>query len=160
MDQATMQKLVNRLGHDCFEAHRGAFWWDEGRRVAVAFGNDGFGGEDGRARFEVESLRELLRREGGKELAFATGDDGYTWALACALPGGLTPDVLEGVLWMAWNLASSGSRPGRPNPERVVLDWDAVREGLRDRKFGSALGALTGYQANAARAFLERNGLV
>ena len=48
-----VQKIVDRIGDECFEAHRGAFWWDEDRRIAVVFGNDGYtDSKDARARLE------------------------------------------------------------------------------------------------------------
>jgi hypothetical protein len=90
-----VQKIVDRVRDECFEAHRGAFWWDEGRRIAVAFGNDGHDG-DGRARLEVEALRKFLHNLGGQELGFATAGDGYSWAHAwkpCSPPTWPTPSA-------------------------------------------------------------------
>ena len=168
-----IQGIVDRLGTECFEAHRGAFWWEKEQRIAIAFGNDGGeGGEDERAQYEVAALRVLLAAEGGKELAFARDSQhGYSWALACELPAGLNPDLLERALWAAWNAASGrrvqveeGANPPPltldPDGVRKVLNWDHIRDCLANRKFGSVGAAFTGYQANIARAVLERNGLL
>jgi hypothetical protein len=94
-----IQGIVERLSTGyCFEAHRGAFWWDKKMRIAIAFGNDGYT-QDDRAKFEVECLHTLLQQWGSKELAFATDhEDGDSWALACELSVSLTPDFLEGCL--------------------------------------------------------------
>jgi hypothetical protein len=162
-----MQKLVDRLGDDCFEAHRGAFWWEKAKRVAVAFGNDGYR-QDGRARLEVEALRRLLVHWGGKELGFATNsEDGYSWALACELTRKLTPHVVEGVLWRVWHDLSSQKEEGKKLGldeaachERLVLNWDEIKGWLADQRFPSAQACFTGLQANIARATLERNGLL
>jgi hypothetical protein len=152
MDQKVMQKIAERLYEDCFEAHRGAFWWDERRRIAVAFGNDGWG-VDVRAKREVETVRCLLAESGGKELGFATaGEEDYSWALVCELPDDLTPGVLEGVLWYAWSL---GDDTGP-----VVLDWSAIVASLEAGRFGSLDAAFAHVQVHVARATLERNGLV
>jgi hypothetical protein len=136
MDNATIKKIVDRTGEDCFEAHRGAFWWDEARRVAVAFGNDGYSSTDEWARQEVEALRQLLARGGGKELAFATDEDGYSWALACELPAGLGLDHLKAALWAGWW--------GQPP----------------DQKFLGVATLHAHIQAHIAEVVLERNGLI
>jgi hypothetical protein len=134
-----IQGIVNRLSTECSEAHRGAFWWDEARRVAVAFGNDGYNGEDGRARREVEAVRQLLAESGGRELGFATDPEGgYSWALACELPASLSPDVLTQTLWVAWFRASREA--GSVGAELSEEFWRL--------------------QANIAGAILERNGLI
>jgi hypothetical protein len=157
MDDATVGKIVDRLGDDCFEAHRGAFWWDEASRVAVAFGNDGYA-QDVRARSEVAAVRRLLAEDGGEELAFATDEDGYSWALACKLPAGLVPDVLEGILWLVWNELSDRRWGPKGNDCDVALDsidWGDLREVLRTEGW-----SLTGLQVNIAGMVLERNGLI
>jgi hypothetical protein len=152
MNSKTIQAIARRLHNDCFEAHRGAFWWDEKRRVAVAFGNDGRGH---RQDFEIAAVRKLLADYGGKELGFAWDED-YSFVLMCELPEVLDPDVLEGVLWNAWNIVS-WHKKGDPTP--VVLNWDEIRRGLEEKHFASVEGAFTGGQANIAHATLERNGL-
>src|SRR5262245_18047004 len=102
MNAKDMQKLVERLSDDCFEAHRGAFWWQEDAGIAVAFGNDGYA-SDPRAKGEVQAVRRLLDALGGEELAFATdAEDGYSWALACRLDRPGAVEVLEGLLWQVW----------------------------------------------------------
>src|SRR5262245_9935949 len=102
MNAIDIQKIVDRIGGECFEAHRGAFWWHEDRRIAIAFGNDGYA-QDERARLEVRALRELLPGLGGRELAFATeSEGGYGWALACEIPEELGPENLEAALWSVW----------------------------------------------------------
>jgi hypothetical protein len=162
-----MQKLVDRLASDCFEAHRGVFWWQQKKRVAVVFGNDGYR-QDNRSRLEVEALRRLLAHWGGKELGFATDSEtGYSWALACELTGKLTPHVVEGVLWRVWHDLSSQKEEGRKLGldeaachERLVLNWDEIKGWLADQRFPSAQACFTGLQANIARATLERNGLL
>jgi hypothetical protein len=132
-DTGTMQALADRLGDDCFEAHRGAFWWDEGSRVAVAFGNDGYATEDNRAALEVAELRDMVAAAGGEEVGFATTADGYTWALACRLPAALTPEALEAAAWAAYGGADADHPAG---------------------------ACFQGWQLNTARAVLERNGLL
>jgi hypothetical protein len=124
-----IQSIGNRLSDDCQEAHRGAFWWDEGRRIAVAFGNDGHA-TDRRAQFEVEAVRDFLRLGSGRELAFATSSSGYSWALACELSANLNLLHVEALLWAAWT-----------NSSPQFDDDFACRE------------------INTARAVLERNGL-
>ncbi len=127
-----VQKIVDRLRGECFEVHRGAFWWDEGRRVAVAFGNDGYS-TDEKARREVAAVRQLLVEQEGRELGFATdSEDGYCWALACELPADLDPAALESVLWDAW-----------------LSQCEAPEKGL-----------FRSYQSQVAGAVLERHGLI
>jgi hypothetical protein len=99
--QVLIRWAACRLYDRCFEAHRGAFWLDKRRRIAVAFGNDGYD-EDIRAQSEVDAVRCLLADQGGEEIGFATAGEGYTWALVCKLPAGVSPDTLEGVLWETW----------------------------------------------------------
>jgi hypothetical protein len=149
---AEIHAIAKRVHDDLFEAHRGGFWWDEERRVAIAFGNDG---GDGRQDFEIAAVRRLLAEYGGRELDFARHAD-YSFVLMCELPEPLNPDVLEGVLWKAWNTISWHKKDD-PNP--VVLDWDAIKQGLEEGHFASLEGAFTGIQGNIARATLERNGL-
>jgi hypothetical protein len=78
--------------------------------------------------------------------------------------------LLERVLWVAWNKASA-HREAVANdanlPELstedvvpVELNWDRINKSLRSKRFDSLTAAYTGYQANIARAVLERNGLV
>ena len=156
------EAIVTRLHDDCFEAHRGAFWWDEKRRIAVAFGNDGRGV---RQDFEIAAVRKLLADYGGKELGFARSaeaegfpeDTGYSFALMCELPKPLHPGVLDGVLWKAWTTISFHDKD---DPTPVVLDWDAIKQSLDDGHFDSLAGAFVGIQANIAHATLERNGLI
>jgi hypothetical protein len=112
MNKEQLQELVTRLRTKCRKAWRGAFWWDEERRVAVVFGNDGLpsafhsdptSDPDERVDFEIAAVRELLRRYGGKELAFAVKSIS-SWAMACDLSGSsLQPDVLEKKMWTTWN---------------------------------------------------------
>jgi hypothetical protein len=162
-----MQALVDRLASDCFEAHRGSFWWDEKRRIAIAFGNDGYR-EDRRARLEVEAVRRLLAHWGGKELGFATESEfGYSWALACEVTSKVTPDIVEGVLWRAWDDLSTQKEEGKKLGldeaachERLTLNWDEIAGWLAGQRFPSAEACFTGLQANIARATLERNGLL
>jgi hypothetical protein len=152
MDSKTIQAIAKRLHDDCFEAHRGAFWWDEKHRIAVAFGNDGKGN---RQDFEIAAIRKLLADYGGKELGFTWHED-YSFVLMCELPRVLNPDVLEGVLWKAWNTISWHKKD---DPIPVVLNWDAIKQGLEEGHFASLEGSFTGIQGNIARATLERNGL-
>jgi hypothetical protein len=162
-----MQKLVDRLGDDCFEAHRGGFWWDEKNRLAVVFGNDGYQNDE-RARGEVEAIRRLLAEFGGKEVGFATeSEEGYSWALACELSDDLTPDVLEGIAWAAWNQLCRQKAAGEKvqlddnvGRERLTLDWEKIRKMLRSRTARSDADLMTGVQGNIAGAVLERNGLL
>ena len=37
-----IQEIVDRTCKLCAAAHRGAFWWKEPDRIAVAYGNHGF----------------------------------------------------------------------------------------------------------------------
>jgi hypothetical protein len=101
-----VQAIANRLHAECFEAHRGAFWWDEQSRCAIAFGNDGYS-QDERSQREVALLREVYTAAGGQELGFATAGEGYTWAAAWLLPPEpkplpITPGNLESTLWTGW----------------------------------------------------------
>ena len=153
MNAEIVKKIADRMHDECFEAHRGAFWWDENRRLAVAFANDGQGD---RQNFEIAAVRQLLRDYDGKEVGFATSND-YSFSLVCQLPAALTPDLLESVLWIAWNTISFHRHKGRIDP--VKLDWDAIKRGINSGSFGSLEGAFTGIQADIARATLERNGL-
>jgi hypothetical protein len=154
-----LQAVVNRLGDECFEAHRGAFWWSKADRVAICFGNDGYAKDSrGRAKAEVEALRRFLAEYGGREVGFATeAEDGYSWALACVPPEGMGPEVLEGVLRQAWTWASHQEGAGPNTP--LVLDWAAIKEGLETGRFSGLSACQTGLQANIARATLERCGL-
>lgn len=137
-----IQKLVNRFGDDCFEAHRGAFWWDESKRIAIVFGNDGY--KERRAKEEVNAIRKLLKSSSGKELAFATTEDEYSWALACELGSSLTPRILSQRLWQAWNFSSD-----LPDKLDDLKDFPAeVGEGFVD------------YQIQITESILERNGLI
>src|SRR5262249_41018177 len=161
-----MGKIVSRLGDDCFEAHRGAFWWQEDRHVAIAFGNDGYSG-DGRARAEVEALRHLIAEMGGKELGFATDpEDGYSWALAFELKGAGVVDVVEAFRWWAWNEVPRQKAAGQPLAvqwrkfEMGKLSWDRIKAILDHEEIGSLAELDTSTQGNIARATLERNGLV
>src|SRR5262249_44866129 len=113
-----MQKIVERVREDCFEAHRGAFWGDQAGRLAVAFGNDGYPGDE-RAQQEVAAVRRLLAEYGGREIGFAVQEE-YSWALGCELPERLSPDILEGVLWAAWVQFASAKASG----QAFALDWD------------------------------------
>jgi hypothetical protein len=150
MNKELLQKLVTRLRTDCYEAHRGAFCWDEGRGVAVAFGNDGTP-PDEPVDFEIAAIRGLLRRYGGKELAFAVEPEGGTWAMACDLSGSsLNEDVLEAVLWEAWNAKAEGNDF---EPESVTMDEGRLTSGTFKDNY-------TGWQVKIARSILERNGLV
>jgi hypothetical protein len=182
-----LQTLVERLSTDCMEAHRGAFWWDERRHIAICFGNDGAtaGDMDERAQFGVAVVRKLLAAKGGKELGFATDrESGGDWTLACRLPAGAGPELLEAVLWVAWNVATDhrvavrdglnppelstdavrdGLNPPELSTDDVVpvgLDWGRINESLRSKQFDGLTAFFTEYQANVARAVLERNGLV
>jgi hypothetical protein len=128
-----IQKVANRLYEDCHQAHRGAFWWDEGKRVAIAFGNDGYS-SDPRSQGEVAALRVLLKEWGGIELGFATEDgegEGYGWALACRCPSWLNPDVLEGTLWFAWNELSEHRDPAAGDVDLKTLNWDYLHQALQ-----------------------------
>jgi hypothetical protein len=150
-----LPRLAERLHDDCFEAHRGAFWWDEERRIAVAFGNDG---ADERQNFEIASVRKLLADHGGVELGFARhGDDGYSFALACELPETFGPDVMEGVLWKAWNTISSHKKE---DPVPAALDWDAIGRMLGEQKRHPPESVFAAIQGDIAHVVLERNGLL
>jgi hypothetical protein len=129
-----------------------AFWWDEARHIAIAFGNDGYN-VDERARLEVEAVRRLIHELGGKELSFATGDDGYSWALACELATVDGVAFLEGMLWAAWNELSELKGKGL----EVKLNLDAIKKAVESRTLPRVTG---GVQVNIARAVLERNGLI
>jgi hypothetical protein len=97
-----VQSIVDRIYNDCHEAHRGAFWWDRPRRIAVAFGNDGYA-TDARSQREVAELRKMLAGGRSREIGFATAAEGYSWALACDLAdSGLRPSTLDLCLWMSW----------------------------------------------------------
>jgi hypothetical protein len=150
-----IQKIVDRLSDECFEAHRGAFWWNEEQQIAIAFGNDGYS-TDGRAILEVEAVRRLLSAMDGKEIGFATSEeDGHGWALACELENAQGVELLEGMMWEVWGDLSKQQAEGK----ELKLDWDAINDGLESRKFRSADDAASGVQVNIARAVLERNGL-
>jgi hypothetical protein len=156
MEGIDVQRIVDRIGDECFEAHRGAFWWDEARRIAVAFGNDGYAGDGSRARVEVEALRGFVDHYGGRELGFATAGDGYSWALACELPEDGSPDALEVILWAAWLEASSQKAAGL----KPRLNHGAIAARLEGMQPAFEAGAVGGYHGNVARAVLERNGLL
>ncbi len=74
--------VVQFIGDQLFEAHRGVIHLSCGD--FVVFGNDGFA-TDERAKREVAVVRE---RTAGRasEIAFATTEDGYSWALLLRLP--------------------------------------------------------------------------
>jgi hypothetical protein len=151
-----VQKIADRIAEECFEAHRGAFWWQEDRRIAVAFGNDGYAGEGSRAQVEVEALRGFLAHYGGREVGFATAADGYSWALACELPEEGVPEAMEAVLWAVWGEASAQRTAGQvPH-----LNHGAIAARLEGMQAAFMTGAVGGYQGNVARATLERNGLL
>jgi hypothetical protein len=147
-----IQKIVERLGEEFFEAHRGAFWWEEGRCVAIVFGNDGYA-TDGRAKLEVEAARRLLGFLDGRELAFATDSVGYSWALACQVgePGAV--NLLQATLWLAWNRLSAQKGKGEP----LSIDSADLQPGAI---VASAPYELGGCQPNIAGAILERGGLI
>jgi hypothetical protein len=178
MTPEILQALAQRLFDDCFEAHRGAFWWNEDQRLAVVFGNDSVPAalltadqicasrelnprattEPGeRSTFEVAAIRRLLADHGGTEVGFATAE-GATWVLGCLLPASLSPDVLEGTAWLAWHTISYHRAHNVPGP--ATLNWEAIHRGLRQGRFRSVEGCFVGYQANVAHAVLERNGLL
>ncbi len=70
---------ANFVQEFCFHWHRGVF--DYGDKYIV-FGNDGYAGEDGRVREEVEYVRSRLKALDLKESAFGISDEGgYSWAL-------------------------------------------------------------------------------
>jgi hypothetical protein len=48
--------------------------------VAVVFGNDNYGA-DGKARWEVDLVRQWLKNTGIEELGFGLSADSHTWAL-------------------------------------------------------------------------------
>jgi hypothetical protein len=151
-----VQKIVDRISDECFEAHRGAFWWDEGKRVAIAFGNDGFS-TDKRSRLEVEAVRRLVKEYGGKEIGFATdSEDVYSWAMAVTIPDLRGVDLIEGALWATW--LDLGGKKGRHRA--MVLNWPSIRSQLERGSFASVKDTFIGVQANIARAVLERAGLL
>jgi hypothetical protein len=108
-----IHKLVDRLHADCREAHRGAFWWDEDKGIAVVFGNDGSPDEDP-VKEEVAAVRTYLKAMAGTELAFAVKND-ITWALACHLPDHLEPLELAHCIWAIWKFRRM--HPDQPLPE-------------------------------------------
>jgi hypothetical protein len=153
MQGIDIQKIADRLTEECFEAHRGAFWWDEDERVAIAFGNDGYS-TDARSQQEVEAVRDLFDNIGGRELAFATANDGYSWALACELDHHLDVSHLEAVLWLAWKGLSAQRAAG----EDPMFDWFEFEDTVQAML--SEAVEVRGIQPNIAGAVLERNGLV
>lgn len=131
--QIDIRQIVERLSAECFEAHRGAFWWDEALRIAVVFGNDAFS-SDPATEFEVAAVRRVLTDHGGKELVFATNsEDAYTWAIACELPDALAPEVLQDLMWHAWQLAKRHAKLTREgfNPAPLALDWNHINTCIR-----------------------------
>src|SRR5262245_5021859 len=127
-----VQKILAMTSKECFAAHRGAFWWDEPSRTAVAFGNDGYA-TDRRSHLEVEALRQFLAHYGGKELGFAKdAKEGYSWALGCELPPDLTPDLLDAALRFAWDRLSHARHKG----QELTLDGEGgIAESLRSGQF-------------------------
>jgi hypothetical protein len=122
------------------EAQRGAFWWDEDKRIAVVFGNDDYA-TDRRAKAEVEAVRRMIRGD-GKELAFATsGSDGFSWALACEVPARLDLGNLTYIIWSTWLWLDAGKH----SPE-----WESLPEQQE------SINA----QIHIAEMVLERNGLI
>jgi hypothetical protein len=154
MLEVNIQAIVERISSDCMEAHRGAFWWDEERRIAVAFGNDGYV-QDRRAKFEVEVLRKYLNVLGGgcRELAFAVDEDtGYSWAMACELAPLATPALLEQFLWAGWNM--------KPTPDlSQEPDWNEIMAQMEDDACQCEPSTFELYQSSIAGAVIERNGL-
>jgi hypothetical protein len=122
MPDVDMDKVLARVC-DCVEARRGAFWWDEEQRVAIAFGNDGYS-ENEVAQEVVVGVCSLLFDVGGRVLAFRTSDDGYCWALACQLKPPVGPDHLDIVVWLAAEDLLRLKWRGRP----VEFDGAEVRK--------------------------------
>jgi hypothetical protein len=103
--------MVNLVGDEGLSAERGVIYLRGGD--FLIFGNDGYSKEDGRAKREVESLREQLAGQ-AEELGFANTEDGYTWGMLVRfLKGCETSEgqafcrkMLTLALWEVWGGAS------------------------------------------------------
>ncbi len=152
-NRINVRRIIDRLHDDCFEAHRGAFWLDERRRVAVAFGNDGHN-TDARAWFGVAAIRRLLRDEGGEEIGFATAGKGYSWALVCKLPEAVSADNLHSTLWGAWHRACGLERAGVTINSMDPGDYPVEEEESAEHYMHTVV------QAGIAAGVLARHGLI
>lgn len=95
---AEAKRAANHFRENHHEAHRGAMPWQT-LGVCVVFGNDSYR-TDERTRFEVELVRQVLTREGIKELGFGLSDeDSGSWAMMVQ-----TDDhrMLVDLVWDAW----------------------------------------------------------
>jgi hypothetical protein len=163
MDATTVQKIVDRVSVECFEAHRGAFWWDEDERIGVVFGNDGYSSDE-RSQGEVDAIRWVLETIDGigledndrehRELACATGNDGYSWVLICRLGHKLDISHLKLIIWTVWGVMSKQKAAGE------FMTWDEATYLIDDIITNSDDLEEVGVQANIASAVLERNGLL
>ena len=121
--------------------------------MAVAFGNDGYA-TDARSKQEVEAVRRLLEYYGGRELEFATTNDGYSWGLVCELTQDLDPKKLEVVQWIVWDDLSRQKAKGKPQNSTGT----PVRSKSRPLCLSPSCD-VDGIQPNIAGATLKRNFL-
>jgi hypothetical protein len=176
------------LAHDCGEAHRGAFWWDEEHRIAVVFGNDGLPSSHMTEEYREESRRNYVTHHNpsmspdewvdfyaGKvdfeigavrELLARFGGREVAFTASREDDGWMLVCDLFGsslvpdiLEGVLWKAWMAIGSRREHDPEPVTLNWEEIDRGLKSRNFTSIKDCFIGVRGNIARHALERNGL-